>query len=65
VRNVVTDPWAARGAGNLLADRHQPTDVLATVKRWLLAMLKNRQGEVRADFLRVAPVPPRKEARRF
>lgn len=59
-------PVRAMGAGgNLLADRHQPTDVLATVKRWLLAMLKNRQGKARADFLRVAPVPPRKEARRF
>jgi len=32
--------------------------MLDRAKRWLLAMLKNRQDEVRADFLRVAPVPP-------
>jgi len=32
--------------------------MLDRIKRWLLAMLENRQAEVSADFLRVAPVPP-------
>jgi len=39
--------------------------MLDRIKRWLLAMLENRQGQASADFLRVAPVPPRKAARRF